>query len=222
MYSAPGGPGYERIPDPGMMKKAEEGDPAAPKKKIEGDPGTPDKPKKKVEGADMASAPAEVVIAAAAGVTIRVNGQVTPRKTEMETFLTPDLQAGRTYAYQVEAEATIDGKPVRKTRRVEVRAGWQTQVDFTDLKPAAVAKGSETARVTILLPEGAKLYVEGKPIAASGKKTFETPKLEKGRVYSYTMRAERTADNTSQTRRVSVEAGKAVTVDFRTHDVAAR
>ena len=65
---------------------------------------------------------------------------------------------------------------------------------------------------------------DGQAFAATGKQTFETPKLDKGTVYFYSMKSEQTneGETQAQTKRVCVEAGKDVTVDFRTQEVASR
>ena len=47
-------------------------------------------------------------------------------------------------------------------------------------------------------------------------RTFQTPKLEPGRTYAYTLKAEVTRDGRtlSETRQVTLRAGKPVTVEF--------
>jgi uncharacterized protein (TIGR03000 family) len=68
------------------------------------------------------------------------------------------------------------------------------------------------------LPEDAKLYVDDVvcPLK-SGTRSFETPKLEPGRRYYYTIKAEMVRDGQTRTenRQVIVEAGKESVVDFR-------
>ena len=106
-----------------------------------------------------------------------------PCAAPRETFETPNLEPGHTYAYVFRAEGKRDGKAVVRERKVSVRAGEATQVDFSDLFAAAAA------RVTIVLPTDAKLIVENVTYPeGTGKRTFETPVLEVGRQYTYTMR----------------------------------
>ena len=84
-------------------------------------------------------------------------------------------------------------------------------------KTAADTSASEAARVTVKLPEDAKLYVDGIPCPLkSSPRTFQTPKLEPGRTYAYTLKAEVTRDGRtlSETRQVTLRAGKPVTVEF--------
>jgi len=181
---------------------------------------------KKVEKEDEIStqAPARVVIKAPADVRITFNGQATTRRSTEETFLTPDLEPGRTYAYRVTASVVREGKPVTRNERVVVRAGKRSVVDFTDLGEATASAKGDPARVTVLLPAGARLYVDGQAYGSSARQTFATPRLDKRKVYYYTLQAEKPAGDRSQNdvRRVNVEAGKSVTVDFRSRSVASR
>jgi uncharacterized protein (TIGR03000 family) len=166
------------------------------------------------DGATQIQKPAMVVVKAAADVKITVNGHVTARRATEESFLTPKLPAGRPFAYVFQAEAMRDGKKVTRTERITVRAGQKTAVDFSDLDRVAVS--AEPAQVTVVLPRGAQLYVNGVAMAADGKQTFLTPKLDRGKKFFYTVKAELLRDGrkVTESQRVSVQAGSSVTVDF--------
>jgi uncharacterized protein (TIGR03000 family) len=175
-------------------------------------------------GNGQASArPATVVIKAATDVIVKFNGQETTRKKAEESFKTPQLQPGKTYSYDVVAEATRDGQKVTASKRILVRAGQTSEVDFADMSEAVSVK-TETARITVLLPEGGQLYVDGKEFGSTAKQTFDTPKLDQGKTYYYTleMRMKSANNDGAQKRRVTVEAGKEVTVDFRTVEISNR
>jgi uncharacterized protein (TIGR03000 family) len=76
---------------------------------------------------------------------------------------------------------------------------------------------SRRARLVVALPEGAKLYVDGKLIPnAAARKSFSTPALARGQTYYYEVKAEMTVDDqpVSQTRRVLIRAGQTVREDF--------
>jgi uncharacterized protein (TIGR03000 family) len=166
----------------------------------------------KEESKDEVPAPATVVVKAPADVTVTVNGQATARRADEETFLTPALARGREYAYLFTAEASRNGRKVSRTKRITVRAGEQTVVDFGELNATPAV-----ARVTVVLPDSATLTVNGTAVSATrGTQTFETPSLEAGRRYFYTIKADLVRDGrtVSETRRVEVEAGKDVKVDF--------
>lgn len=155
--------------------------------------------------------PATVVIKAPLAATVKVNGETTTRRASEESFETPALASGKTFAYNFEATLPKDGKAVTATRRVTVQAGSRTVVDFSELGTDA-----EAAKVTVLLPKDARLTVNGVAYGSQERQTFDTPKLAKGKRYFYTVVAERRGDGrpVAETRRVTVEAGKAVTVDF--------
>ncbi len=158
---------------------------------------------------------ATVIVKAPTDVRITVNGQDMSRSAAEESFSTPELQQGRTYQYVFKAEVVRDGKPVTVTKNVSVLAGQQSVADFTDLDAGAALA---VAKVTVRLPEDARLYVDGVlcPLT-SAVRTFETPKLEAGRQYFYTVKAEVMRDGKaeSESRRVVVEAGKETTVEFK-------
>jgi uncharacterized protein (TIGR03000 family) len=157
---------------------------------------------------------ATVVVKAPMDVRVTVDGQETKREAVEESFATPSLEPGRTYQYVFKAEAVRDGKPVTVEKKVKVLAGQQSLADFSELDAAA----AEVAKVTVRLPAEAKLYVDDVacPLVSSVR-TFETPKLEPGRQYYYTIRAEvqREGRTETESRRVVVEAGKLTTVEFK-------
>jgi len=85
---------------------------------------------------------------------------------------------------------------------------------------SADADDTDTAiksRVTVKVPEDARLWVNGVfcPLT-SGTRSFETPAVEPGRLYVYTIRAEviREGRRRSESREVVFEGGKPVTVKF--------
>jgi uncharacterized protein (TIGR03000 family) len=157
--------------------------------------------------------PARVVVKAPTDVKVTVNGQVTSRRSTEEEFQTPELKPGFLYSYVFQAEVVREGKPVTRTQRVTVRAGQRSLVDFNDLRAGNV----ETATVKVVLPPAARLYVDGKHIpTTSASSTFETPRLDPGRVYRYNLEVRFTGSQQSEVlaEKVLVEAGKEVTVDF--------
>jgi uncharacterized protein (TIGR03000 family) len=60
-----------------------------------------------------------------------VEGGRTRSVGKTRTFISPPLETGTRYTYEVKARWTEDGKEVEQTRRVPVRAGDRVQVDFT-------------------------------------------------------------------------------------------
>jgi uncharacterized protein (TIGR03000 family) len=149
-----------------------------------------------------------------------VDGKLADLTSSSRTFLTPALEKDRDYYYTIRAEATRDGKSLAQNARVVVRAGQMSRVDFGDLRTVAQvtpAVGAAPAHITVRLPANAKLYVDDVPAPqTSARQTFDTPRLEPGRVYYYMLRAETTLNGRarSESRRVELQAGKRVEVDF--------
>jgi uncharacterized protein (TIGR03000 family) len=82
---------------------------------------------------------------------------------------------------------------------------------------SAAPSGADVAHITVRLPAQAKLYIDETlcPLT-SDTRTFDTPRLEAGRKYYYTMRVEldRNGERVGETRRVMVAAGERVDVTF--------
>jgi len=81
----------------------------------------------------------------------------------------------------------------------------------------------KVAKLKVLLPEeDAVLTIEGMPTKAPGKlRVFESPPLEAGKTYSYTLVAVIKPNNyttITRTRKVQVAAGKEVEVDMQQND----
>jgi uncharacterized protein (TIGR03000 family) len=174
-------------------------------------PTLPAAPKKSTVSSSNA---ANVVLKAPTDVRLSVEGRAITRTAAEETFRTPELEAGYSYTYTFKAEVAREGKTLAFTKQVKVRAGQTSEVDFTKLETTQ----KDVARVTVKLPADARLYVDNVlcPLT-SETRTFNTPELEAGRPYYYTLKAEFAHDGQKRTatRRVTVEAGKQVTVEFK-------
>jgi len=58
------------------------------------------------------------------------DGDPTNQRGSDRVFTSPSLNPGKAYHYEVKARWTENGRPVERTKRVEVRAGQRTTVDF--------------------------------------------------------------------------------------------
>ncbi len=86
-----------------------------------------------------------------------------------------------------------------------------------DDAPTVKAPNSDVAKITVKLPAGAVLFVNGgKNARTEAVREFTTPSLVPGKVYAYTMRAETTRDGLPEYQESKVEfrAGDTLTVDF--------
>jgi len=164
-----------------------------------------------------ASEAATVVIKAPTDVRITVDGQETNRQTAETAFRTPELRAGQTYSYHFKAETVRNGRPVSEVKKVLVRAGEQSVVDFGSLAGPEV-EGPRVALVTFEVPEDAKVWVEGiRWHLTREQRTFTTPALKEGKNYFYEVKAEVTRGGKLQTeqRTVAVSPGQHIKVEFK-------
>jgi uncharacterized protein (TIGR03000 family) len=77
--------------------------------------------------------------------------------------------------------------------------------------------GPAPAQITVRLPADARLWVDNVACPlTSDRRSFATPRLQPGRQYAYTLRAEvrRDGRQVSESRRVNVAAGRQVNVRF--------
>jgi uncharacterized protein (TIGR03000 family) len=160
---------------------------------------------------------ATIVVELPADATLYVDNQRATVDSSRRTIVTPDLEAGKDYFYTLKGEVVRDGKKVEKSKRIVFRAGQEVVVKLDELNSTTERAAARTSRVTVRLPEDARLYVDGTvcPLT-SGTRSFETPALEPGRSYYYTLKAEVTRDGQprSESKRVMVQAGTQVDVSF--------
>jgi uncharacterized protein (TIGR03000 family) len=69
-----------------------------------------------------------------ADAEIWFEGAKTGQSGPKRTFVSPPLEKGQAFTYEIRARWTEGGKPVEQTRQVNVRAGEQVQVDFAAKK----------------------------------------------------------------------------------------
>jgi uncharacterized protein (TIGR03000 family) len=86
---------------------------------------------------------------------------------------------------------------------------------------------AQPATLVVSLPADATLTVEDQPTSStSAERTFQTPVLEHGKAYVYTLKAQIKSDGKVKTlsRQVQVRAGETtqVNLDFATTSVASR
>lgn len=113
--------------------------------------------------------------------------------------------------------------PTAAPALVVVRPPQGTRLDSrrnpADVVPVAAHRDEPgaTSRITVRLPAEARLFVNGLPCPLpSDTRTFETPPLEAGREYTYTLQAQvkRDGENIVETKQAVFRAGEPVTVDF--------
>jgi len=163
--------------------------------------------------------PATVVVNLPAEAKLFVDGERVPMTTAVRSFKTPGLRAGQDYFYTMKAEILRDGVKTEKTARVIVRAGETARADFGEMAEGVAVQTTREApaRITVKLPADAKLFIDNVACElTSDTRTFQTPKLEAGKKYGYTLRAEavREGKTVNSTRKIVMTAGEALTVKF--------
>jgi len=86
-----------------------------------------------------APAPAHVVVKLPEDARLFVNDDPCPLTSATRAFDTPELKAGQPYHYTLRAEATRGGRVVSESKRVDVRAGQETVVEFGEMRGAQAA-----------------------------------------------------------------------------------
>jgi uncharacterized protein (TIGR03000 family) len=84
-------------------------------------------------------APAVIVVSLPAEAKLTIDGAATKATETTRTFVTPALETGATYYYELTAEVVRDGKPVVATEKVAVKAGETTTVALQIPTATAVA-----------------------------------------------------------------------------------
>ncbi len=93
-------------------------------------------PKKtSLEGA----APATLIVNVPAEARLSIDGEATTSTATQRVFVSPALNFGREYHYTLEAEFQKDGKMVKVTKEVAVKAGDETRVNFDAEVSAEIA-----------------------------------------------------------------------------------
>ncbi len=76
------------------------------------------------------AAPARLVVKLPADARLFVDNDPCPLTSATRSFNTPELRPGVTYQYTIRAEVARQGRTVAQSRRVIVRAGEETVVEF--------------------------------------------------------------------------------------------
>jgi uncharacterized protein (TIGR03000 family) len=159
----------------------------------------------------------KVVVTVPEDAQLYIDGQKSSMTSTERTFVTPKLQVGERYFYDLRAEVVRDGQVKSLNRRVILSAGDIARVDFTELSAPTVVDTTGSAQVTVRVPKEARLFVDGKQVPqTSTVRKFSTPRLTPGEMYYYTVRVEldRDGKTLSDSKRVIVEAGKKVDLTF--------
>jgi len=86
-------------------------------------------PKPATEEASL-PAPARIIVNLPSDARLTIDGYVTTSTAATRVFASPSLETGKQFFYLFEGELVRDGRTVTATKKVEVRAGQQVQVQL--------------------------------------------------------------------------------------------
>ena len=89
-------------------------------------------------------APCLLTVRTPVGATLLVNGQRTAQMTEVRKFISPKLQAGKTFYYTFEVFYQENLEIITKKKQIAVKAGDDTAFDFSDVAPTKVPPPKKT------------------------------------------------------------------------------
>ena len=163
---------------------------------------------------------AQFVVRLPADARLVVEDREIPGTGPVRVFVTPPLEPGKDYVYDLAIELNRNGKVVRDQQTIRFQAGKTANVTFPEPRPDSAAPPlAPTTRIRVRMPAGATLYVEGQPWTGS---VVQTPPLDPTRTHYYQFRVElyRDGRRTVATREVAFRAGQDLTVDFMSDRLA--
>ena len=116
--------------------------------------------------------------------TLLVNGRETNLSGTVRNFVSAGLAEDEQYDYTISMRVTRAGKVEEQTKTVSVSGGQRHVVAFAPpaASPEAVAV---TTILTLRVPEGAKVWIEGQPTAKEGAvREFRTSALQPGETWA--------------------------------------
>jgi DNA sulfur modification protein DndE len=105
-------------------------------------------------------AKAEITVLVPANAEVFFDGEPTTQRGVERLYLSPPLEVGRKYSYEVLARWQENGKPVEQTRKVEVSGGARVRVDFLALSSGGQGSPSEEEAFKL----GTEAYIYGYPL----------------------------------------------------------
>jgi uncharacterized protein (TIGR03000 family) len=177
-----------------------------------------------VVAADAPADAAVLQVSVPADAKVFVNGYQTTSVGTERRYVSNGLEAGKSYTYELKAEAVVNGNPVSETKVVKLTAGQTETVAFTFAAPAAPAVNFGDAdeapktKLTLHVPADAKVFISGKETKATGEvREFATTKLAAGKTWdNYLVRIEVTRDGqlVSHEQKLSLVGGESQELEF--------
>lgn len=169
------------------------------------------------------STKASLTVSVPADARVYINGRATSSTGTMRQYASPNLSQGKTYTYEVRAEANRGGQVVKQTETVQLRAGETRNLAFRLDQPRAVETG-----LTLNVPEDAVVVLAGEATTATGSlRTYKTAHLNAGQEWSnYAVQVSvvRNGQTLKQEKTISLVGGRqeSLRFTFAEQQVAAR
>jgi uncharacterized protein (TIGR03000 family) len=150
---------------------------------------------------------AQFVVRLPANARLVVEGTVIPGSGPIRVFVTPPLEPGKEYVYDLAIELDRSGKIIRDQQTVRFQAGKTANVTFSEPRP-------DTGAPPLAAPMTSRIHVEGRPWTTS---VVQTPPLDPARTHYYLLRVETIRDGQRAViiREVAFRAGQELNVDLR-------
>jgi len=85
--------------------------------------------------ANNSGSEATIIVHLPANARLTIDGEATQSASATRTFVSPPLEAGKTYTYTLRGEMNRDGRQMNATKTVEVRAGGVSEVTLNFSAP---------------------------------------------------------------------------------------
>ena len=149
-----------------------------------------------------------------------VNGRLTQSTGNERHYVSRGLERGKEYRYEVQAEMDRQGEVVQETKVMRLRAGQNVSIafDFDDDGSAPIVRGLVTTKLTVNVPDDARIKLAGSETSSTGEvRTFTTSKLAEGAKWE-NYRIEVTVNQNGQTltreKLITLVGGESQTLSF--------
>lgn len=141
-----------------------------------------------------------------ADAKVYVNGTETRTPGTHREYVSRGLERNTDYSYDIRAVVVRDGKSLEETRKVTVRAGKATRIAFDFQKSNPIAREKVETKLTVKVPQGAKVYLAGNATAATGEtRVFRTKTLKTGETWdSYVVRVSHNVNGQTLTKEQTI------------------
>jgi uncharacterized protein (TIGR03000 family) len=158
-----------------------------------------------------------IVVEVPEDATLLVNGRETNLSGAVRNFVSAGLADDQQYDYAISMRVTRGGKVEEQTRTVSVSGGQRHVVSFDAPASRAVENSMVVnTALTLRVPEGAKVWIEGQPTAKEGAvREFRTSALRAGEAWEgYEVKVAMIVDGRewTETKRITLVGGNDVSL----------